>query len=120
MVTRQRLLFVGALSLVAVQCLFWIFGEQVGWSACCWITPKWLAIAITVGAVVNVLALIVLALRRPAWGEPAVGAAQVVNILFSLVASVAVSPAWLLFGAVPALTTLILIVVLQRERQSEV
>jgi hypothetical protein len=67
----------------------------------------------TVGAVVNALALIVFAMRRRPWSELALAAAQVGNILFSLVASLAVSPAWLLLGAAPALATLILIVVLQ-------
>ena len=67
----------------------------------------------TVGAVVNALALIIFAMRRRPWSELALAASQVGNILFSLVASLAVSPAWLLLGAAPALTNLILMVVLQ-------
>jgi hypothetical protein len=111
------LLFAVAVSLATVQCLFLIWGTLIGWSACCWLTPIWLAVAITVGAILNALALIVFALRRPVWGELAVGAAQVANVLLSLVASVAVSPGWLLLGAAPALAILILVVMLQRGRQ---
>jgi hypothetical protein len=45
---------------------------------------------------------------------PILGAVQVGNILFSLAASVAVSPAWLLFDAAPALVILILVLAFQR------
>ncbi len=115
-VTRQRLLIIGTVALAAAQCLFWIFGAVIGWSACCWLTPMWLAIAMTIGAVVNALGLIVFATRRRVWSELALGTAQVGNILFSIVASLAISPAWLLFGAAPALAALSLVVVLLRSR----
>jgi hypothetical protein len=110
------LLLIGIVTLAAAQCLFWIFGAVIGWSACCWLTPIWLAIAMSVGAVVNALGLIVFATRRRVWGELALGAAQIGNILFSIVASRTVSPAWLLSGAVPALATVGLVVVLLRAR----
>jgi hypothetical protein len=110
------LLLIGTVALAAAQCLNWIFGALIGWSACCWLTPMWLAIAMTVGAVVNAFGLIVFTTRRRVWGELALGAVQVGNILFSIVASLAVSPAWLLFGAGPALATLSLVVVLLRSR----
>jgi hypothetical protein len=115
-VTRRRLVLIGTVALAAAQCLFWVFGAVIGWSVCCWLTPMWLAIAMTVGAVVNALGLIVFAARRRVSGELALGAVQVGNILFSIVASLAVSPAWLLTGAVPALATLGLVVVLLRAR----
>ena len=115
-VIRERLLLIGAVALATAQSLFWIFGAVIGWSVCCSITPRWLAIAMTVGAVVNTLSLIVFATRRGVWGVRALGAAQVGNILFSVVASLAVSPAWLLFDALPALATLSLLVVLLRAR----
>lgn len=136
--TRRRLVFLAAVALAAAQSLDWIVGAWTGWSAGEWLAPPWLAggaagewlaplwlvIALTVGAVANVLALIVFVMRRRAWGDRALAAAQVGNILFSLVALLAVSPAWLLFIAVPALATLILIVVLQTHggarRQSEI
>jgi len=114
--TRERLLLIGTLALATTQCLFWIFGALIGWSACCWLTPMWLAVAMTVGGVVNALGLIVFVMRRRVWGELALGTAQVGNILFSIVASLAVSPAWLLFGVGPALATLSLVVMLLRSR----
>jgi hypothetical protein len=117
-VTRERLLLIGIVTVATAQCLFWIFGALIGWSVCCWLTPMWLAIAMTVGAVVNTLGLIVFATRRRVWGERALGAAQVGNILFAIFASLAVSPAWLLLDAVPALATLSLLVVLLRARHS--
>jgi hypothetical protein len=117
-VTRERLLLIGIVTLATAECLFWIFGALVGWSVCCWLTPMWLAIAMTVGAVVNTLGLIAFATRRRVWGARALEAAQVGNILFSIVASLAVSPAWLVFDAVPALATLSLLVVLLRARDT--
>jgi hypothetical protein len=120
------LLFLGALTLAAAQCLDWTFGAWIGWSAGEWLTPLWLAVALTVGAVVNALALIVFVMRRRGSGEQTLAVAQVGNILFSVVASLAVSPAWLLLDAAPALATLILVLMLQRgphpgaRRQSEI
>ena len=122
--TRGRLVILAAVALAAAQSLDWIIGAWTGWSAGEWIAPPWLAggaagewfaplglaIALTVGAVVNVLGLIVFAMRRREWGDRALAAAQVGNILFSLVALMAVSPAWLLFIAAPALVTLVLVV----------
>ena len=125
-VTRRQLLLLATFSLAAAQCFFWIFGALIGWSACCFLTPLWLAIAMTVGAVVNAVALIVFAIHRRAWGELALAAGQVGNIVFSLVASFTVSPAWLLSDTAPALATLILVVMLRAgrhvraKRQSEI
>jgi hypothetical protein len=113
-VTRRQLLLLATFSLATVQCFFWIFGALIGWSACCFLTPLWLAIAMTIGAVVNAVALIVFAMRRRAWGQLVLAAAQVGNIVFALVASLTVSPAWLLTDAAPALTTLILVVMLRK------
>jgi hypothetical protein len=74
----------------------------------------WLAIAMAVGAVVNALGLLAFLIRRRSWGTPILVATQVGNILFALVASVAVSPAWLLFPATPAAVILALLLVFKR------
>ncbi|TMC72466.1 MAG: hypothetical protein E6J18_05045 [Chloroflexi bacterium] len=117
--TRRRWLLVGTITPAAALSAFWIFGVLIGWSACCWLTPMWLAIAMTVGAALNVLGLVVFLIRRRSWGTPILGAVQVANILFALAASVAVSPAWLLLDGAPALVILILVLVFQRSRTGE-
>jgi hypothetical protein len=108
-VTRRQLLLLATFTLAAVQCFVWIFGALIGWSVCCFRTPLWLAISMTVGALVNAVALIAFAMQRRTWGELALAIAQVANIVFSLVASLTVSPVWLLSDAAPALATLILV-----------
>jgi hypothetical protein len=72
------------------------------------------AIALSVGAILNVLGLLAFAIRSRSWGTPTLGAVQVGNILFALAASVAVSPAWLLTDAAPALVILILVIAFRR------
>jgi len=92
--------------------VFWIIGAMIGSSLCCGLTPKWLAIAMAIGAVLNTLGLLAFLMRRRSWGTPTLVATQVGNILFALVASVAVSPTWLLLDAAPAVVILILALLL--------
>jgi uncharacterized membrane protein len=110
-------LLLGTVSLAFAQCLFWIVGAWLGWLLCCWLTPAWLVTALTAGAVINVVALILFAARRRTWGQPVMAVAQLANLLFSLFAWLTVSPAWLLFSSVPSLATLILVALEQRQRR---
>lgn len=118
-VTDRRWLLIGTLVLAAAQCGFWILGAVVGRSVGPWITPPLLAVSLSIGAVINVLALLAFLVRRWAWGRPAFAVVQAGNVLFSLAASVAVSPAWLLLGALPALLTLTLFFLYRRASASK-
>jgi hypothetical protein len=113
--TRHRWLLTGTITLAAALSAFWVFGAKVTWSVCCgWLVSRDFAIALSIGAALNILGLLAFLIRRRTWGKPILGAVQVGNILFALVASAAVSPAWLLFDAAPALVILILVLLLQR------
>ena len=101
-------------SLAAVFCGWWIFWARVGWSICCVFTPLWLALAVTVIAFVNAVGLIVFVARQRTWGGWALAIVEAGNFAFSVAASFAVSPAWLITGATPALAVLVLVVVLIR------
>jgi hypothetical protein len=114
-VTRRRWLLAGTITLAAALSAFWIIGASIASSICCgWLVSRDFAIALSVGAAVNVLGLLAFLIRRQSWGMPILGAIQVGNILFALAASVAVSPAWLLFDAAPALVILVLALLYQR------
>jgi hypothetical protein len=67
------------------------------------------AIALAIGAVLNPLGVQAFAIRSRGWDTPTLGAVQAGSILFALAASVAVSPAWLVFGGAQALVMLVLV-----------
>jgi uncharacterized membrane protein len=112
--TRRRLLLAGTIAVAGALCLFWIGGAWIGWSICCWLISMNFALALTVGAAVNVFGLLAFLVRRQRWGIRILGAVEVGNILFALAASVLVSPTWLWLDAAPAAVTLILIFALAR------
>ena len=106
---RGRWLFAATIILAATLSAFWIFGAWIGWSACCWLVRMDFAIALAIGAVLNVLGVVAFVIRSRGWGTPTLGAVQIGSILFALAASVAVSPAWLVFDGAPALVILLLL-----------
>jgi hypothetical protein len=105
----RRWLLVGIVVLAAAQCGFWLIGAWSAWSVGSWLSSLQFAIALSIGAGLNVLALLAFLIRRWEWGRVLLPAVQVGNVLFALVASATVSPAWLLLGAAPAVATLLLI-----------
>jgi hypothetical protein len=113
--TRRRWLLAGTIALAAALSAFWIIGATIAWSVCCgWLVSLTFVIALTIGASVNVLGLLAFVVLSKTSSTPILGAVQVGNILFALVASMAVSPAWLLFVAAPAVVILILAIVFRR------
>ncbi len=100
--------------LAGAQCLSWASDAAIAWSARGWLVDSRFALALWVGAGLNLLGLLAYLVRRLRWGRSALAAVQVGNILFSLAASVVVSPVWLVLDTAPALVTLILILALRR------
>jgi hypothetical protein len=112
--TRRPLAFAGTVVLAAALSAWSIFGALVGWRVCCgWLISIDFAIALSVGAALNVFGLLALVIRSRSWGASALGAVQVGNVLFALAASVAVSPAWLADTA-PAVAILVLVLLFRR------
>jgi hypothetical protein len=108
-------LIVGIVGLAAALCAFWVFGAGVTRSICCgWLVSTTFVTAVWIGAAVNLLGLLAFVVLSKTAGTPILGTVQVGNILFALVASVAVSPAWLLFVAAPAIVILILTVLFHK------
>jgi hypothetical protein len=86
----------------------------LAWEARGWIIKESTAVVLWVGSGLNLIGLLVFSFRRLRWSTSTIAAVQMGNILFSLAASVTLSPAWLLLGTAPALVTLILILALRR------
>ncbi len=101
--------------LAAAYCAWSIFWVLIGWIVCCWLVRMDFVSAASIVAVLNVLGLVAFAIRGRSWGAPALVGVQVGNILFALAASVAVSPAWLLTDAAPALVILILVLLFRSD-----
>jgi hypothetical protein len=106
--TRRRWLLAGTIILAVAQTCFWLIGMWIALHLVGWLVSVPLTLGLSIGAGLNVLALVVFLTRRRAWGTPAFVAVQVGNVLFSLAASVLVSPTWLLLGVAPAVATLML------------
>jgi hypothetical protein len=107
-------LLAGTIVLAVAQCCFWLIGMWIALHLVGWLVSGPLTVGLSIGAGLNVLALVAFVTNRRTWGTPAFVAVQVSNVLFSLAASVLVSPAWLVLGAAPALATLILHLLLRR------
>jgi hypothetical protein len=112
---RRRWLLAGTIVLAAAQCGSWLFDTLIAWSAAGWLVSTLLALELTIGAGLNILGLLAFLLRGWGFSRSAFPAVQVGNILFSVGASVVISPVWLLLGAAPALATLILFFLFRRE-----
>jgi hypothetical protein len=105
---------VGTITLAATLSAWWIIGAWITWSVCCgWLVSMDFAIALSVGAALNVFGLLAFVIRSRSWGTSTLGAVQLGNVLFALAASVAVSPAWLVDVA-PALAIFILVLLFRR------
>lgn len=100
--------------LATAQCFDLMSGAAIAWSARGWLVDPRFALGLWVGAGLNLVGLVAFLFRRLRWGRPALAAVQVGNVLFSLAASVLVSPVWFLLGTVPASITLILILALRK------
>ena len=116
---RRRLLTMVTITFATVLAVWLVIGAWIARSACCSISPDWLATILFVIAGLNVAALAALVIWRSRRALIALAGVEVGNIIFSLAASGAVSPAWLLFGAIPAgVTALLLLLLLRSERAS--
>jgi hypothetical protein len=115
-VKRGRWLSAVIVILAAAYTAWSIFWVLVGWMVCCWLIRMDFVTAASIVAVLNLLGLFAFAKRGRSWGTPALIGVQVGNILFALAASVAVSPAWLLTDAAPALVILVLVLLFQRSQ----
>ena len=107
--TRTRLLLLGAVFLAVTVTLWLLAGVWIAWSACCWLSPAWLVIGVTLMASLNLAALLFALITRSALGLWVLAGIEIGNIVFSLAASVAVSPAWL-FDIAPESAILVMLV----------
>ena|ERR1700694_2923125 len=111
---RRRWLLAGTIVLATAQCGSWLFDALIAWSAGGWLVSTLLALELTIGAGLNILGLLAFLLRGWGFSRSAFPAVQVGNVLFSVGASLLISPAWLLLGAAPAIATLILYFLFRR------
>ena len=116
--TRRRWLQAGIIGLAAAQLLYWLSAAAIIWATRYLLLDPSSAEAsmrtrIAIGCYVilgiNAVALAAFIVRRRGWSALVLAAAQACGVLLSLVATVAMNPAWLLLGATPALVTLVLI-----------
>src|SRR6267143_1703427 len=117
------MLLAGVIVLAVAQCTLWLLDALLSWefrgllldSASDQVAfNARFAIAIVVGAAINLIALAAFLLRRQGPGELVLTAVQVGNLLFSIYAAISVSAAWLLLGAAPAVATFVLLVLRRR------
>ena len=116
--TRRRLLTAVTITLAAALTAWLVVGAWIARSACCWLSPTWLVTGLFVVAGLNTAAMVVLLVSRSRWGLVVLAGVEVGNLVFSLAASVAVSPAWLPLGAAPALVVAVLLFVLLRPQRA--
>ena len=97
---------------------WWIVGAWAAESTCCGVSPEWLVIAISGMAVLNVAVLLGLLILRPSRRWLALVALEAANAVFPLAASLATTPAWLLYYAAPAIAIQVLVITVLRGRTS--
>ena len=83
--TRRRCLLFGVITVVIAQFLDWLAGAWIAWSVCCVFVYQQTEVAVSVGAVLNLLALLAFVVRRTGWGRAALTGAQVGNVIFGWV-----------------------------------